>query len=80
MADKIAEIVAELEFVADIEGEKDWIYGVKYNGKELTSGEKVPREAVLTLCVGDDKLEGDSIQTDSLRLNAEKPIVDESWF
>jgi hypothetical protein len=63
-----------------IEGEKDWIYGVKYNGKELTSGEKVPCEAVLTLCVGDDKLEGDSIQTDSLRLNAEKPIVDESWF
>lgn len=63
-----------------IEGEKDWIYGVKYNGKELTSGEKVPREAVLTLCVGNDKLKGDSIQTDSLRINADKPIVDESWF
>ena len=63
-----------------IEGEKDWIYGVKYNGKELTSGEKIPREAVLTLCVGDDELKGDSIQTDSLRINAEKPIVDESWF
>ena len=63
-----------------IEGEKDWIYGVKYNGKELTSGEKVPREAVLTLCVGDDELPGDSIRTDSLRINADKPIVDESWF
>ena len=63
-----------------IEGEKDWIYGVKYNGKELTSGEKIPREAVLTLCVGDEKLKGDSIQTDSLRIEAEKPIVDESWF
>ena len=63
-----------------IEGEKDWIYGVKYNGKELTSGEKVPREAVLTLCVGDDELKGDSIRTDSLRINADKPIVDESWF
>ena len=63
-----------------IEGEKDWIYGVKYNGKELTSGEKIPREAVLTLCVGDDKLTGDSIQTDSLRINAEKPTIDESWF
>ena len=63
-----------------IEGEKDWIYGVKYNGKELTSGEKIPREAVLTLCVGDDELKGDSIQMDSLRINAEKPIVDESWF
>ena len=63
-----------------IEGEKDWIYGIKYNGKELTSGEKIPREAVLTLCVGDDELKGDSIQTDSLRIDAEKPIVDESWF
>jgi len=63
-----------------IEGEKDWIYGIEYNGKELTSGEKIPREAVLTLCVGDDELKGDSIQTDSLRIDAEKPIVDESWF
>lgn len=63
-----------------IEGEKDWIYGVKYNGKELTSGEKIPREAVLTLCVGDDELKGDSIRNDSLRINSEKPIVDESWF
>ena len=66
-----------------IEGEKDWIYGVKYNGKELTSGEKIPREAVLTLCVGDDKIKGDSLQTDSLFLETgkdNKPIVDESWF
>ena len=65
-----------------IEGEKDWIYGVKYNGKELTSGEKIPREAVLTLCVGDDKLKLDSLRTDSLFLNTEndKAIVDESWF
>lgn len=66
-----------------IEGEKDWVYGIKYNGKELTSGEKIPREAVLTLCVGDDKLKGDSIQTDSLFLQTDKDdkaIVDESWF
>ena len=63
-----------------IEGEKGWIYGVKYNGKELVSGEKIPREAVLTLCVGDDELKGDSIQTDSLSIKTDKPIVDESWF
>lgn len=63
-----------------IEGEKGWIYGVKYNGKELTTGEKIPREAVLTLCVGDDELKGDSIRTDSLRINTDSPIVDESWF
>ena len=63
-----------------IEGEKGWIYGVKYNGKELVSGEKIPREAVLTLCVGDDELKGDSIHTDSLSIKTDKPIVDESWF
>ena len=63
-----------------IEGEKDWIYGVKFNGKELTSGEKIPREAVLTLCVGDDELKGDSIRTDSLVIQSGKTIVDESWF
>ena len=63
-----------------IEGEKDWIYGVKFNGKELTSGEKIPREAVLTLCVGDDELKGDSIRTDSLAIQSDRTIVDESWF
>ena len=66
-----------------IEGEKDWIYGVKYNGKQLSTGEKIPREAVLTLCVGDDKLNSDSLRTDSLSLNTNKDnkaIVDESWF
>ena len=73
----VIEKVYEPEY---IKGEKDWIYGVKYNGKELTFGEKVPHEAVLTLCVGDDKLENDSIQTDSLRINTDKPIIDESWF
>lgn len=66
-----------------IEGEKDWVYGVKYNGKELTIGEKVPKESVLTLCIGDDKLKSDSLRTDSLGLNLpgnDNPIVDDSWF
>ena len=63
-----------------MEGEKGWIYGVKYNGKELVSGERIPRESVLTLCVGDDQLKGDSIQTDSLSIKTDKPVVDESWF
>lgn len=66
-----------------IEGEKDWVYGVKCNGKELASGAKIPRESVLTLCVGDDKLKTDSLRTDSLLQELpkdDKPIVDESWF
>lgn len=35
-----------------IDGEKDWVYGVKYNGKELDYNEKVPIGATLTLMVG----------------------------
>lgn len=66
-----------------IEGEKDWVYGVKCNGKELSVGAKVPRESVLTLRVGDDKLSTDSLRTDSLSRQLPKddtPIVDDSWF
>lgn len=66
-----------------IEGEKDWVYGVKCNGKELSAGAKIPRESVLTLRVGDDKLTTDSLRTDSLSKQLPKddtPIVDDSWF
>ncbi len=50
MADKIAEIVSELEFVADIEGEKDCLMSQQGNlwfnvdvpkGHGLKSGDKV---------------------------------------
>lgn len=66
-----------------ISGEKDWVYGVKYQDKELLSGEKIPREAVLTLCIGDDDLKSDSLKTDSLIVGTNKntdPVIDESWF
>ena len=66
-----------------ISGEKDWVYGVKYQDKELLSGEKIPREAVLTLCIGDDDLKSDSLRTDSLIVGTDKnadPVIDESWF
>ncbi len=65
-----------------IEGEKDWVYGVKYKEKQLMSGDKIPRESVLTLCIGsgEDGLMNDSIQGDSIIIPDDKPIVDESWF
>lgn len=65
-----------------VEGERDWVYGVKYLGRNLVAGEKIPREALLTLCVGD----GGEIPKDSLLLDAleternDRPIVDDSWF
>ena len=70
-----------------IHGEKDWVYGVKYQGRQLTAGEKIPMGASLTLMVGDgagDMTEEDSIDTDA---DTEKPVAsetspvqDDSWF
>ena len=66
-----------------ISGEKDWVYAVKYLEKELTNGEKIPRESVLTLIIGDDEMKADSLSTDSLIIGTpkgENPVIDESWF
>ena len=77
--------LAQIQYVA---GEKDWVYGVKYKGRQLTIGDKVPMGAVLTLMVGN----GGELQqeADSLGLGttekvaepatSEKSATDESWF
>lgn len=76
--------LAEIEYVA---GEKDWVYGVKYKGRQLTIGERVPMGATLTLMVGnggDDPLEADSLGTvtssESEPVSSGKSAADESWF
>ena len=66
-----------------ISGEKDWVYAIKYMEKELSNGEKIPRESVLTLIIGDDEIKTDSLSTDSLIIGTPKggnPVIDESWF
>lgn len=69
-----------------VPGEQDWIYGIKYRGKELKSGDKVPNEALLTLCVGNthlrDSLAMDStfIEIDPANPNDEEVKIDDSWF
>ncbi len=70
-----------------IHGEKDWVYGVKYQGRQLTAGEKIPMGASLTLMVGNgagDMTEEDSIDTG---MDTEKPVAsdaspaqEDSWF
>lgn len=66
-----------------IPGERDWVYGIKYDGRSLEMGDKVPVGATLTLLVGDGEalpLHNDSIQsTDSLTDTTES-TVDDSWF
>jgi hypothetical protein len=69
----------EIEFIA---GEKDWVYGVKYQGRPLIAGDKAPQGAALTLMVGNG--EADTLELDSLT-NAEQMTdstgqADDSWF
>lgn len=70
-----------------VAGEKDWVYGVKYKGRLLTNGEKIPVGSTLTLLVGDGgelPQEEDSLGT-TTGTNANEPAssgsaTDESWF
>lgn len=74
--------LAEIQYMA---GERDWVYGVKYNGRLLTMGEKVPMGATLTLMVGDGgALLRDSLNSDSAADEESAATTDsaaeESWF
>ena len=75
--------LTEPEYVS---GEQDWIYGIKYRGRSLASGDKVPHEAMLTLCVGNTAIR-DSLAMDSTLINMDmnssadsEAEVDDSWF
>lgn len=65
-----------------INGEKDWVYSVKYRGRELKAGEKIPSEALVTLTVGngDKTLPGDSLLIEGAGGMDDTPVIDESWF
>lgn len=55
-----------------IAGDLDWVYGVRYNGRELQGEELVPEGAELTLVIGG----GDKHDVDTLGV----PTVEEGWF
>lgn len=75
----------DIEYMA---GEKDWVYGVKYQDRVLAMGEKVPMGATLTLMVGnggEEMQEGDSLSADEGTeprevVTSESSAADESWF
>lgn len=69
-----------------VSGEKDWVYGVKYKGRLLHTGEKIPTGSTLTLMVGSG-MGADSIELDSIggvepadNAAPEPATTDESWF
>lgn len=59
-------------------GEKDWVYNIKYNGRTLAAGDKVPVGATLTLVVGDGA--GEAFESDSIEEAPTDSATDESWF
>lgn len=68
-------------------GEKDWVYGIKYQGRSLEAGDKVPLGAALTLMVGNgenEPLESDSIEnvegTEEPATSESSSSQDDSWF
>ncbi|AVM52870.1 PASTA domain-containing protein [Bacteroides zoogleoformans] len=78
--------LAEIQYVP---GEKDWVYGVKYKGRQLATGEKVPMGSALTLMVGGggalpqeaDSLDNGLIGTDTNPATSpDKSATDEPWF
>ena len=70
-----------------VPGEKDWVYGVKMDGRVLGQQEKVPQGAYLTIVVGDGlshtEIEVDTLGMDSPGVHQEVEATgaaDESWF
>lgn len=77
----------KLSTVQTVSGEKDWVYGVKYQGRQLKTGDKIPLGASLVLMVGNGVEE--TLPEDSLNVsvgteepvNSESsPTQDEDWF
>ena len=70
-----------------VPGDKDWVYGVKFEGRVLGLKEKVPQGAFLTIVVGDGLVSTevfrDTLATDSVSESQEvkeSGAADESWF
>lgn len=57
-----------------VSGEQDWVYGIKYRGRSLMAGDRVPREAELTLCVGSTQVR-DSLSVDSFDLELDPEMM-----
>lgn len=60
----------EVDGVRKIDGEKDWVYELRYNGKALSNGDAVPEGSAITIVVGNGKVEEEE----------DGPEVDEEFF
>lgn len=67
-----------------VDGEKDWVYGIKHRGVRVNNGDEVPAGATLVLEVGsgDYHLEEEALQEqqETVVKPAQEAVVDDSWF
>ena len=59
-----------IKSIEKIDGERDWVYAVKHDGKKLTNGTSVPKGASLVIVVG----AGENDES------VERPEFDEEYF
>ena len=50
--DRLRQLGFRIGPVEQTDGDKDWVYGVKCQGRNVVAGERVPADAVITLIVG----------------------------
>ena len=80
----------KLNPMQSVSGEKDWVYGVKYQGRSLMAGDKVPAGSALTLLVGDGTVASESFedslgtddetQSESGSTSTNTSKEEENWF
>ncbi|MBR5804475.1 MAG: PASTA domain-containing protein [Bacteroidaceae bacterium] len=70
-----------------IDGEKDWIYGIKHEGVSLENGDEIPVGAKLVLEVGGGEyyrmkkmMEDTSYRLYDTSVIGESTVTDDSWF
>ena len=57
--DRLRQLGFRLGPIEEVDGDKDWVYGVKCMGRTIMAGERVPADAVITLLVGGNQEETD---------------------
>lgn len=53
-----------------IEGERDWVYGIQCNGRNVTAGDMVARESTLTLVIGNGLVADEELDTGSAAMSS----------
>lgn len=60
-----------------VDGDKDWVYGIQCNGHNVSTGDLLPKESMLTIVIGNGLLDEDleeDMDADSLGVDDEDEI------